>query len=161
MENKSVGYLLLGISALIMIMIFLFNNSIKNFIDNTCPYIAEGIECPAYTAINNQTYFSLAVIGVLILVGLFLIFSNPNERIIIKKVEKKNEEKKFDVLGLNSDEKKVFQFVKDNKAIFQAELAEKTEIGKVKMSRILDKLENRGLVERKRRGMNNVVILKD
>ena len=32
---------------------------------------------------------------------------------------------------------------------------------KVKVTRILDKLEGRGLVERKRRGMTNVVMLKN
>jgi len=32
-------------------------------------------------------------------------------------------------------------------------------IGKVGMTRMLDKLESKGLVERKRRGMNNVVVL--
>ena len=37
---------------------------------------------------------------------------------------------------------------------------EKLEIGKVGMTRILDKLESKDIVERKRRGMNNVVVLK-
>lgn len=161
MENKNVGWLLLGISVLMIIIIFLFNNSAQHFIDNTCPYVANGMECPAYNALNNQTYFSLAVVGILILVGLFLIFSNPNEKVIIKEVEKKMKERKFDISGLNSEERKVFQFIQENKAIFQAELIEKTEIGKIKMSRILDRLENRGLVERKRRGMNNIVVLKN
>ena len=44
--------------------------------------------------------------------------------------------------------------------IFQSDLVEKTEFDKVKVSRILDKLEGRQLIERKRRGMTNVVVLK-
>jgi len=33
-------------------------------------------------------------------------------------------------------------------------------LGKVKVSRILDKLEGKGLVETKTRGMTNVILLK-
>tara|TARA_Y100000310_G_scaffold79304_3_gene76019 strand:- start:11104 stop:11229 length:126 start_codon:yes stop_codon:yes gene_type:complete len=33
--------------------------------------------------------------------------------------------------------------------------------GKAKVSRIIDRLENKDIVERKRRGMTNVVVLKD
>ena len=38
---------------------------------------------------------------------------------------------------------------------------EKLEIRKVKATRLLDKLEAKQLIERKRRGLNNIVILKD
>ena len=37
---------------------------------------------------------------------------------------------------------------------------QKTNFGKAKMTRIIDRLEGRGFVERKRRGMTNVVVLK-
>ena len=48
-----------------------------------------------------------------------------------------------------------------NGTIFQAELMEKLSTGKVGITRLLDKLEAKQLIERKRRGMNNIVILKD
>jgi uncharacterized membrane protein len=47
------------------------------------------------------------------------------------------------------------------KAIFQRTLMEKLNIGKVETTRLLDKLEAKQLIERKRRGMNNVVVLKE
>jgi uncharacterized membrane protein len=37
---------------------------------------------------------------------------------------------------------------------------EKLGIGKVGITRLLDKLEAKQLIERKRRGMNNVVVLR-
>ena len=37
---------------------------------------------------------------------------------------------------------------------------EKLDIGKVKTTRLLDKLEAKQLIERKRRGMNNIVVLR-
>ena len=49
----------------------------------------------------------------------------------------------------------------DGKAMFQADLMEKLEIGKVGTTRLLDKLEAKQFIERKRRGMNNIVVLKD
>ena len=44
--------------------------------------------------------------------------------------------------------------------IFQPDLADKTGFSKVKVTRILDRLEGKQLIERKRRGMTNVVVLK-
>ena len=37
---------------------------------------------------------------------------------------------------------------------------EKLNIGKVGITRLLDKLEAKQLIERKRRGMNNIVVLR-
>ena len=48
----------------------------------------------------------------------------------------------------------------ENGTIFQADLMEKLETGKVGITRLLDKLEAKQLIERKRRGMTNIVILK-
>ena len=63
--------------------------------------------------------------------------------------------------ALNSEEKKVMEtIIHAEGSIFQSELAEKTGFDKVKITRILDKLEGRQIIERKRRGMTNVVILK-
>ena len=62
---------------------------------------------------------------------------------------------------LNKEEKQIFNLVAENKAVFQADLIEKTGISKVRMSRIIDRLEGNGLVERKRRGLTNVVVLKE
>ena len=44
--------------------------------------------------------------------------------------------------------------------IEQSELPEKTGISKSNVSRALDLLESRGLIEKRRRGIGNVVLLK-
>lgn len=133
----------------------------KEIIIQGCPLTEEhGIGvCPAYGTINQQTYLSLGIAGLLIVLGLFLIFSKPAERIIIKKIG--NKKIKIDTSELKNEEKKVLELIKDNKAIFQAELIEKSGFGKAKMTRIIDRLEGRGFVERKRRGMTNIVVLKE
>jgi len=40
-------------------------------------------------------------------------------------------------------------------------LMEELDVGKVKMTRMMDKLEAKQIIERKRRGMNNIVVLKN
>ena len=62
---------------------------------------------------------------------------------------------------LKQEEREIYSIINNAEgAIFQAELVEKSGYSKVKVSRILDRLEGRGLVERKRRGMTNIVIAK-
>jgi uncharacterized membrane protein len=64
--------------------------------------------------------------------------------------------------SLQDDERKVYDLiVAADGFIFQNDLMKKTGYSKVKISRILDKLELKGIVERRRRGMANIVVLKD
>jgi len=62
---------------------------------------------------------------------------------------------------LKEDEKKVYQAIIEADGIIeQSKLPEKTGISKASVSRALDLLESKGLVERRRRGMGNIVLLK-
>ncbi|MBS3155959.1 MarR family transcriptional regulator [Candidatus Woesearchaeota archaeon] len=162
MENKYVGYLLLGVSILIVVLILLFNSTMKSFVDETCS-LEHGLSCPMYEAISKQTYLALGVIGLLIIVSVALIFSKPQKEFIFKTrtIEKKIQKKKLDISDLKEEEKQVLELIQSNKAVFQSDLIEKTGFGKAKMTRIIDRLEGKGFVERKRRGMTNVVVLKD
>ncbi len=62
--------------------------------------------------------------------------------------------------GLISEKELIKIVQSENGAIFQATLMEKLNIGKVGITRLLDKLEAKQIIERKRRGMTNIVILK-
>ncbi len=119
------------------------------------------LSCPMYSTINQQTYLSLSIVGLLIIIGLVLIFNKPEEKIIIRKIKEHVPKKEIDLSDLKSEEKKIFKLVREQKAMFQADLIEKSNMGKVKVSRILDRLEGKGLIERKRRGMNNLVVFKE
>jgi len=89
------------------------------------------------------------------------MFSKQSEKIIVKKVKEKTKPRTYNLSSFKPEEKKVFNIVRENKTIFQADLIDKSGFGKVKVSRILDRLEGNNLVERKRRGMTNVVVLKE
>lgn len=156
MDNKYVGYILLGVSALIILYIFIFQSMINEIDEGSC-----SIEtCPYHASFNKLLYLSLSIVGILIIVGLVLVLSKPKERIVIKKIMQKPHKIKLDTSFLKPEEKHVLNIVLENKAIFQADLIEKTGFGKAKMTRILDRLEGHNFIERKRRGMTNVVVLK-
>lgn len=159
MENKHVGFLILGIAFLLVIIIFLFQNALKDIVTVSCT--GEHAEsCPMYTTINQQTYLALSIVGLLVVIGLILIFNKPKEKIIIRKIKEKK--KKLDLKELDKDEKSIINLLlRDGRAMFQSTLMEKLDIGKVKTTRLLDKLEAKQFIERKRRGMNNIVVLKD
>ena len=157
MENKNVGLLIVGIAVVMIILILIFNNVVRTAIGLSCSH---GPECGMYNAVNVQTWISLAIIGIIIVIGLVIMFSKPREKIIIKKIKEKR--RKINLDNLDKDEKKVVKLLEEeNGAIFQRTLMEKLEIGKVGMTRLLDKLEAKQIIERKRRGMNNIVVLKN
>ncbi len=164
MENKHVGWLLIGIALFVGIMLLFFSNTTKTALDSSCPIMEAGYACPAYAALDSQMYFALSIVGILILVGIFLILSKPKEKIIektiIKEVERKEKLKKIDISTLKPEERRIVNILLEKKAMFQADLVENSGINKVKISRILDKLEGYGIIERKRRGMQNIVIFK-
>src|SRR3989344_4952 len=160
MENKHVGFLVLGMAVLLMVIIFLFQGELKEIVASTCTATEHVVACPMNEGINQQTYLSFGIVGILFILGLVLVFSKPTEKIVVKKFKEKK--KKLDLNGLDAKEKDVMKILeKENGTIFQAELMEKLGIGKVGITRTLDKLEAKQIIERKRRGMNNIVVLKD
>ena len=157
MENKNVGWLIVGIAVVMAIIVLLFNSVLKDTIGLTCSH---GPTCEMYTDVNVQTWISLSIVAVVFVIGLVIMFTKPKERIVVKKIKEKK--KKLNLSKLEKDERKVIELLlNEGKAMFQSDLMEKLEIGKVKTTRLLDKLESKQFIERKRRGMNNIVILKD
>ena len=164
MENKKVGYLIIGMAAIIGVIVFLFNNALKSIVSTSCTH---GTTCPMYGDIRTQTIISMLLISIIVIIGLILVFNKEKERIIIKtrKIkseldEKLKQEKQKNLKLLNKKEKIVYNVLLKEKTMFQADLVEKSNLGKVTVTRILDRLESKNLIERKRRGMNNIVILK-
>jgi uncharacterized membrane protein len=157
MENKNVGWLIIGIAIVIGIIVILFKSVLKDMIGLTCSH---GPTCEMYSNLNIQTWISLSIVMIIFIIGLVIMFTKPKEKIIIKKVKEKK--KKLNLKDLDKDEKKVISLLQDeNGGMFQADLMEKMEISKVKTTRLLDKLEAKQLIERKRRGMNNIIVLKN
>ena len=159
MKNRNVGFLIVGIAIFIFVIILLFNTGLRDIVEQSCDH---GTTCGMHDTISLQTNLSLLIAGVVFLIGLFLIFSKENEKIIERTIVRriKDKPKKIDMSSLDKDERKVIEILRREKgAFFQSSVMEEMEIGKVKMTRLVDKLDSKGIVERKRRGMNNILVL--
>ncbi|KPV65354.1 MAG: MarR family protein [Candidatus Bathyarchaeota archaeon BA1] len=64
------------------------------------------------------------------------------------------------LIRLRPDEAKLYTTVKEKREILQSDLIESMRFSKSKVTRILDKLESLGVLERRRHGMGNMVVLK-
>jgi uncharacterized membrane protein len=167
MKNRIVGILIIAIAVLIGFIIFSFNRALTDIINASCSH---GATCPMWGTINFQTNLSIGIMAFVVLIGLYLIFFGEEERIVtrIKRIKEQLEPKKITegnyrkiMSGLSPDEKTVLKkIIEAEGTVFQSDLAEKTKFNKVKVTRILDRLEGKQLIERKRRGMTNVVMLK-
>jgi uncharacterized membrane protein len=163
MKNKNVGYLICGISIVIVGIIFLFNKGLKDIVGATCTH---GPTCSMYSTISMQTWLSIAIAALIFVIGLFLILSKEDKEVIIKKIKpfaegKEAKRKPINYNQLDKEEKVLVKALEAAQGtLFQSDLVEQVGFDKVKVTRILDRLEGKQLIERKRRGMTNVVILK-
>lgn len=151
-DQKTIGIAVIALAVIVGILVFLFNQSITATMDDTCSATMDS--CPHKNNLPYQTYAGGLVVLSLIGVGIYSIWS-AKQKEGLSKVNKQV------VNSLPSEEKKIYDLLEaDNGAMFQSELVTKSQENKVKVSRILDKLEGRGLIERRRQGMANLVIIK-
>jgi uncharacterized membrane protein len=114
-----------------------------------------------WESVNFQTSISLAVIGAVVLVGVYFIFfvrDDDKKPMAPKKIEKRDYSRVLK--ELSDDERHIMnKLIEAQGSVFQSDLVNDVHT-KVKVTRILDRLEGKGLIERKRRGMTNIVLLK-
>jgi uncharacterized membrane protein len=161
MKNKHVGFLVLGITIIFALIVLSFNRALDEIINTSCSH---GVSCPMHATLLTQEVISYSLVGILALVSLFIIFFMKDERTIVKvesKQDLSDEERKKKLQDLDDDERSVMNIIlRENGSVYQSDIVKETKLTKVKTTRILDKLEGKGLIERRRRGMSNIIILK-
>lgn len=170
MKNRFVGFLVIGIAVLIGAVIFIFNNALSMIVEQSCSH---GTSCPMWGTIETQTYISIVLMALVFAIGLYLVFFGREEVIVTKfkrikpfvqqvSPKKPSLESFKEVLSkLGPEERSVLErIISSDGTIFQSDLVEKTGFSKVKVTRILDRLEGKDIIERRRRGMTNVIMLK-
>ena len=159
MKNKHVGYLILAVTALFFFVVMSFNYALQSIVDETCTH---GTMCPMHATTFTQEVISYSLMALLVLVSLFIIFFMKDETIVQEmKKDLSEEDKKKKLENLDEEERSVMNIVlKEEGSVFQSSLVNETKLSKVKVTRILDRLEGKKLIERKRRGMSNIVLLK-
>ena len=118
-------------------------------------------QIPGFFTFSDVIILIVASI-ILAVSGIYLLFfdsvEKPAGELVLEERKKRWEQI---VKTLKSDEQKIYKAIIDSDGIIeQSELPEKTGLSKASVSRALDLLESKGLVERRRRGMGNIVLLK-
>jgi uncharacterized membrane protein len=157
-NNKQVGIIIIVFSVVLFLVMFSVTDRIlkaNEVLHHGCN-LPEGV-CP-YTGFPSQSMFGYVISAGLFVFGVVMIFTSNKDETKKSQVNMQLKEK----IGLlQADEKKIYkEIISAGSMIFQNELIEKTGFSKVKITRILDKLEAKKIVERRRRGMSNVVIVK-
>jgi hypothetical protein len=156
-NTRYVGALLIILSIVLFLIMYNFSQTMLEIIDSGELGSCQAYETCPHVMILNQAYLGYFLALVIFILGVFLlIFGGKPE-----KVEGKKSEWESVLKTLSGDERDVYEkIIASEGVIFQSELVEKSGFPKAKVSRILDKMEARGLLERRRRGMANAVVLK-
>ena len=159
LSTKQMGIVLIIVSVVLGLIFLSSTYSMINTANADCGCSSEGnLSCPHSGSIPLQSYFGFTATFVLAGFGVFVIRSGKK---LQEEITEKQKELDKKLATLDEDEKNICEAIKGaDGAMFQSELIEKIGFTKVKVSRILDKLEGRGIIERRRRGMTNLVILK-
>ena len=149
MNPKYLGLAVMFISVLLAYNVYILSSELLSSLDHgdecssfeTCPHVQ--------TATSSYTGYAGAT-GTF-LIGLYIFLRQPTQPVSRKKKPS----------DLNPDEIRVYDIVEEaGGMIFQSEIVEKTSFPKARVTRVLDRLESRNVLERRRRGMTNAVMLK-
>ena len=159
---KTLGILLIVFSTILLITL----SFVKTDVDTQSTFLCEKVqeknismsECPVHK--SNISWMIVLAFGVGFLlfgIGTYLVLTHKKSII-----QEETPVKKIDTSKLDADEKKVYDLLKTKEGgtAYQTVLVQETGYSKVKITRILDKLETKNIIERKRRGMTNLVVLK-
>ncbi|MBI2146727.1 MarR family transcriptional regulator [Candidatus Woesearchaeota archaeon] len=113
-------------------------------------------ECPAHESYTSWLILAAFAVSLVVLgLGLYMLF------LPLKKESDSVARQEIDVSKLSKEEARLYALVTENQgSLYQSDIIKQTGLSKVKVSRLLDRMEGKGIIERKRRGMTNIVILK-
>lgn len=170
MDNKKLGIILVIASVLLGGIVFVFDRQLS--IQSAASCSCAGMQgsgagfCPMDEKTPWQTYAAVTLISGVAALGIYLLFFEKSQRAIISTLEKQKQlqtqEEKFSILlmGLDNDEQKVINAVREQEGITQQTLRLRTDLHKSKLSIVLASLEKKGLIKREDKGKTKQVFLK-
>ena len=164
-RNKTVVGVVAALLILFVVAIFFYNRTLNDLAASSCTEDAS--ICPHAKVVDTQNLVIAALIIVIAIMAGWLLynayFAKPAEAAPAAPEAKGAPAKKRKIASaeLDSDEARVVAIINEGSgSVYQSDILKKTGFSKVKVSRLLDKLEQKGLLERKRRGMTNLVVAK-
>ena len=167
-KNKTMIGVVAALLILFVVAIFFYNRTLNDLAAGSCTEDAS--ICPHAKIVETQNLVIAALIIVIAIMAGWLMYSAyfakpaeaaPDGAESPAQKAAPARKRKIAAAELDSDEGKVVAFINEgNGSVYQSDIMKKTGFSKVKVSRVLDKLEQKGLLERKRRGMTNLVVAK-
>lgn len=169
LSKRKLGIIILVVSIIFLITIVIFSYQINNLIselmklsNNNC--FIKG-RC-THQQSNLPIYIGLIAVIINIILGVYIIILHKSEHEVKNYIEvdkkHKDKEERFGILlkGLDEDEKKVIQKVKEQDGISQSTLRIRTDMSKSKLSMVLSSLEKKNLIKKVQQGKFNKIFLK-
>jgi len=167
MDNKNLGIILIIASLLIGGVVYTFHGALSQNAEASCTCgHSEGETCPMDDENYIQTYAGIFLIGVILSLGLYLLFFEKSQKEIMRTLKKQrinqNKDDKFNVLlmALDEDEKKIIKAVREQDGITQQTLRLRTSLHKSKLSILLDSLAKKNLISKEPFKKTNKIHLK-
>ncbi|HLC59265.1 MAG TPA: MarR family transcriptional regulator [archaeon] len=154
-ETKYLGTIVILISIIVFIVLYSISMEIASMSYSQCSSV---MSCTIYQHIPVKSWLGFFMLAGLVFIGSSMVYGST----VKEKADSHRIIKKMNHIGnLTEEEKKLVNTVaKYDGTAFQSDLIKETGYSKVKVSRILDRLETKGLIERRRRGMANIIVMK-
>jgi len=161
MNNKTLGSMLVAFAIILLFVLTFVKRDVDKQAAELCSaYQKKNLDmkdCPVHN--SNISWLIVFAFGLGFLVlgaGIYMILFTKTAH-----EETKKDFKKIDPNRLDETEKKIYELIKTKGgSLYQTDIIKETGLSKVKTTRLLDKLELMGILERKRRGMTNIIVLK-
>ncbi len=157
MRHPPIKIISIGIMTVAIILVSILG-AVKINLDKNASAICTSVHpgqtaiCPAH--MDNSSWLIILAFGVSIIMlgfGIFLFLMPPQRQ----------EKKQVDISKLDDDEKRIYQLLVEHEGtMYQSDLIKETQFSKVKMSRLIDKMTIKNILEKKRRGMTNLIVVK-
>ena len=170
--------ILIAVGILFLVALIIFKIQINNLIDLEMK-ASSGASCILSTGecIHQQSnlpvYIGISVVFIIFSLGIYLIFFEKSQEIIkknqeeliktlgeTKKSQDKDEKFKYLLKGLDENEQKALNAVREQDGITQATLRIRVNMSKTMLSFVLSSLEKKNLIKKVPKGKTNQIYLK-
>ena len=150
MKNYQIGLIILVIIIITNVLNYSYDTAFNRLKDTQCCSLESS--CPSHANLEVQKIFNLILTVIVVGISAYFISADYlRARFYLTKTR----------IAISSEERKIYDYLRehDSKAE-QSELIRAFGISKVKMTRVLNHLETKGVIERKRSGLGNTIELK-
>lgn len=162
MQKRTLGMVVIALAAILLLTLV----SLKKDSDEKDAFLCEAVhsnptiemnQCPVHEQDKSWLLTFLFSIGFLLVgIGSYMTIAGGKAE-----VKETSQYKAVDLATLSEEEKIIYTLLKEHEgSMYQSDVIKTTGFPKVKITRILDKLEHHNVLERKRRGMTNIIVLK-